>query len=269
MDDAPQPLGRHNPKLKELRQLHQKRARQGAGLFLLEGTKLLAEALRSDWPLIAVYATEAWWGTHEDLTTPLSRGIPRYAVPGEVFDALSTHEAPEGVIALAPIPPPVALPAVGPETLFVALEGIQDPGNLGTLIRTAEAAGASGLLLGPGTAEPWSPKAVRASMGSVFRVPILERRDLAPVLAELCAAGVRLLAAEVGGQDLYATDLRGPVAWIMGSESHGVPADLRAMADGTVAIPMAGRVESLNAAIAAAICLFETRRQRRSGSGGI
>jgi TrmH family RNA methyltransferase len=146
----------------------------------------------------------------------------------------------------------------------VAIAGLQDPGNLGTIARSAEAFGVTGLLLGERTVSPWNWKAVRASAGSLFRLPAL-KVELANALREIKARGVRLLATSSHkGTAIAEVDLRGPVAFIVGSEGAGIPKDVLALADEVVAIPQSSRVESLNAGIAASILLYEAARQRKT-----
>jgi TrmH family RNA methyltransferase len=148
--------------------------------------------------------------------------------------------------------------------LLVAIAGLQDPGNLGTIARSAEAFGATGLLLGERTVSPWNWKAVRASAGSLFRLPTL-KVELAKALHETKARDVRVLATSSHkGTAIVEVDLRGPVAFIVGSEGAGLPKDVLAQADEVVAIPHSSRVESLNAGIAASILLYEAARQRKS-----
>src|SRR5208282_4849795 len=150
-----------------------------------------------------------------------------------------------------------------PPALLVVAAGLQDPGNLGTIARSAEAFGVTGLLLGERTVSPWNWKAVRASAGSLFRLPTL-KMELAKALAEIKSRGVRVLATSSHKGTLIAeADLRGPVALLIGSEGTGVAKDLLTQADEVVAIPQSPRVESLNAGIAASIILYEAARQRR------
>ncbi|MGA3264449.1 MAG: RNA methyltransferase [Terracidiphilus sp.] len=145
---------------------------------------------------------------------------------------------------------------------MVVLAGVQDPGNLGTILRSAEAFGANGVLSLPGTVSAWNPKAVRASAGSVFRVPLLTA-SAEDGLARLKKAGVKIMATAVRGAEAAdRTDLAGPVALLIGNEGNGVPEELAAQADGAVTIPCPGPVESLNASVAASILLYEASRQR-------
>ncbi len=152
--------------------------------------------------------------------------------------------------------------------LLVVLAELQDPGNLGAILRSAEAFGADGVLSLPGTVSAWNPKAVRASAGSVFRLPVLATSE-AEALAHLRKAGVKIWATTVrGAQPADLVDLAGPVALLIGNEGNGVPPDLAAKADGALTISCPGPVESLNAAVAASVLLYEASRQRLNRSGG-
>lgn len=245
-----------NPRLKAVRALHARKGRQAAGHFLLETTKLLQEASAAAWPLVEVFATAPWL---ERYGAPA--GIPCTEVAEKIFGALVTTETPEGVVAVARLPGDRPLPAA-PDAWYLLVEALQDPGNLGTLIRTADAVGLAAVLLGTGTTDAYAPKVVRGSMGGVLHLPVLERRDLHADIRTLQARGVRVLAAAHGGASLYAQDLRGPVAWLVGNEGAGLAEATLALADAVVSIPMPGRAESLNAAMAGAVLLYETLRQR-------
>ncbi len=247
-----------NPKLKQLRALHARKDRQKQGLFLLETTKLLEEARLWKWPLVEVFATPAWQERHgSDWNAPLT------LVSDAIFPQLVTTETPEGVVAIAPIPTPPTLPALTPNTLVVALDALQDPGNLGTIIRTADAAGATAILVGKGTVDPYSPKVVRSTMGSLFHLPVIPVADLYPALDALAHAGASVIATSLGARrSLYELDLAKPVVWLIGNESQGLSEAALAHTTAQIRIPMPGHAESLNAAIAAAVCLFETVRQR-------
>lgn len=247
-----------NPKLKALRTLHSRKGRKQAGAFLLETTKLVQEALKSGWPLQEAFVTEAWQEKYGALD-----GVPTTLVAERLFDQLVTTETPEGVVAIARIPDPATAIAVPGDAFFVVADALQDPGNLGTVIRTADAVGASAVLVGPGTVDPFSPKAVRATMGSLFHLPVLVRPALQQDLGHLKAQGVAVYATALRTErSLYDLDLRGKVAWLVGNEGAGLSDDVIQLATESVSIPMPGQAESLNAGIATGVCLYETLRQR-------
>ncbi len=249
-----------NPKLKHVRALHSRKERQKHASFLLETTRLVEEARLWSWPLVEVFATPSWVERHgSDWNAPVT------LVAETLFSQLVTTETPEGIVAIARIPEEPAVPALAPDSLFVALDALQDPGNLGTIIRTADAAGATAILAGKGTVDPYSPKVVRSTMGSLFHLPVLGISDLYPMLDQLSAAGASVIAASLGSdRSLYDLDLSGPVVWLIGNESQGLSPEALEHATIEIRIPMPGRAESLNAAVAAAVCLFETVRQRAS-----
>lgn len=253
-----------NPKIKQVRALHARKERQKQGRFLLETTKLLEEARIWRWPLQAVLATPAWLERHgTDWNAPVT------AVSEQIFPQLVTTETPEGVVAISPIPAAPSLPPLEARSLLVALDALQDPGNLGTLIRTADAAGATALLVGKGTVDPYSPKVVRSTMGALFHLPVIPVDDLDAALDALADQGAAVIATSLDAErSLYDLDLSGPVVWLIGNEARGLSTAALEHATERIRIPMPGRAESLNAAIAAAVCLFETVRQREISSDG-
>lgn len=258
---------RRNPLVQRLRALKAQAARADPGLALLEGLKLIEEALASGIDVVEVVAAPRA-GRDARGAALLDRlraeAIPVSLVDDGVLASLSELETSQGVLALA------RRPSFEEETLFTGVPlvlvavGIQNPGNLGGLLRTAEAAGASGAYLTEGTADPFSWKALRGSMGSAFRLPHLGPLPAGEAIARLKARRVRTLAAATGAALAYdQADLRGPVAVLLGSEGRGLPEALAAAADERVSVPMRGGVESLNVGVAAAILLFEAARQRR------
>lgn len=245
-----------NPRLKALRSLHARKGRMAAGSFLLETTRLVLEAMACGWELSEIFATSEWLAQHGPLP-----GHEVTEVASGIFGPLVTTESPEGIVAVARLPVERPIP-FAPRSWYVLVEALQDPGNLGTIIRTADAVGLDAVLTGPGTVDPFSPKVVRGSMGAIFHLPVLVRRDLGEDLELLKQQGVRVLAAAHGGRSLYDLELTGSLAWVIGNEGTGLSPEMKAAADEVVSIPMPGRAESLNAAMAAAVCLYETLRQR-------
>ena len=185
-------------------------------------------------------------------------------VSGAVLNALSPVNSPTGVVATARKPLTVAADMLVPApALVLAGFGIQDPGNTGAIIRSAAAAGATGVMVDDATADPWGWKALRASMGGVFHLPVIWSRNPLATLAEWRSTGVSIIAAVPrDGVAMYDTDLRRPTVVLMGGEGPGLTADVVAAADARVTIPMNGGVESLNVAVAAALILYEAKRQR-------
>lgn len=233
-------------------------------MFLLDGPVLLAEALRDGAPLQRVY-TEVPEALPEELV-----GDPRVrlVVDGTlaaVLDLVTPRPVVAEVARTTTDAADVVAAAAGAGAPVLVLVEVADPGNAGTLVRAAEAAGCGGVLVSAGSVDVLGPKAVRASAGSVLRVPLAEEVPVERLPTVLGEHGVRLVATVgSGGSAPERADLAGTVAVAVGSESHGLPPELAAVADVSVTVPMAGRVESLNAGVAGAVVLFEAARQRRS-----
>src|ERR1039457_4324340 len=242
--------GGQNARVKELRRAFGEPAPNAEGEIAVEGMHIVEEAIRSGLRPTTVFLSESAKERAHRLLPQLSSHTEALLLPDEVFASAVPSETPQGVAALGRgkscaldemfVPAPA---------LLVAIAGLQDPGNLGTIARSAEAFGATGLLLGERTVSPWNWKAVRASAGSLFRLPVL-KVELAKALHETKARDVRLLATSSHkGTAIAEVDLQGPVAFIVGSEGAGLPKDVLAQADEGVAIPHSSRVESLNAGI--------------------
>jgi TrmH family RNA methyltransferase len=245
------------------RKLTRRSGRDAAGLFLAEGRQAVAEALADPSGVREVFATEAALDAHRDLLSDAT--VPVRSVTEKAAAGLSETVTPQGLVAVCALRD-VDIEAVtaDPPRLAVALAELADPGNAGTVLRTADACGAGVVVFGAGSADPYGGKAVRASAGSLFHVDVVRGAPLAPLITALRAVGVTVLAADGGGEarlDDVAGDgrLTGPVLWLFGNEARGVPAELAALADARVRIPMRGRAESLNLAAAAAICLYTTQ----------
>ncbi len=243
------------------RKLTRRAGRDAAGLFLAEGRQSVAEALADPSGVREVFVTEAAATAHRDLLA--STSVPVRLVTDKAAAGLSETVTPQGLVAVCALRDvaPDALIAAPPR-LAVALAELADPGNAGTVLRTADACGAGAVVFGAGSADPYGGKAVRASAGSLFHVDVVRGTPLESFVPAVRAAGATVLAADGGGEaalDELTTELSGPVLWLFGNEARGVPADLADLADHRVRIPMRGRAESLNLAAAAAICLYTTQ----------
>ncbi len=260
---------KQNARLKELRRALAHPGRDGLGLAGIEGPNLLEEALRAGLRVDCVFAAQGAEGVLEAL--PLPPGTEILLLPGDLLDQALTTETPQPIAALVEPPEWTWSHLKGSNSktapLILVLAGLQDPGNLGTILRSAEAFGATGIVSLPGTVSAWNSKAVRASAGSVFRVPFLAAGE-AECIARLREAGVRIWTTSVrGAQPADLVDMAGPVALLIGNEGNGVSDHLAAKADGRLTIPCPGPVESLNAAVAASVLLYEASRQRSALSG--
>jgi TrmH family RNA methyltransferase len=256
---------RSNPAVKRFRALRD--GGKEEGLCVLEGVKLLEEALDAGLPVVEAAVAPRLGGSPRGvaLVERLARAnLPMREVSDDVLASMSEVEQDQGVVAVARrrVFAEEALLVGTPLVLLVA--GIQNPGNLGALLRTAEAAGATGAYL-TGCADAWSWKALRGSMGSAFRLPHVTTDDAVAALARLRAHGVRIYAtASTRALPHDQADLRRPTAIVLGNEGAGLDKELARAADATLSIPMAGRAESLNVAVAAGVLLFEAARQRRA-----
>jgi TrmH family RNA methyltransferase len=256
---------RDNPTLKSLRVLQSDARKQRAsGLTLLEGPHLLAAALDHGVTPDLIAVSESAVGNPE-VAALLSRAgkVETLCLRDALFREISELATPVGILARIAVPPaPTSVP-VGDCLL---LDAVQDAGNVGTLLRTAAAAGVRDVLLGTGCAGAWTPRVLRAAQGAHFVLAIHEQADLATFLQSYPGNSVATVARE--GESLYALDLRRPTAWLVGNEGAGLAPELVSAAKARTTIPLAPGSESLNVAAAAAICLFEMRRQRRSDKVG-
>lgn len=256
-----------NQLIKQVRKLQKTKERHRQELFLLEGTHLLEEALNADWPLEAVCHTESWKQRYETLWQRLEEATVRLeAVSEEVMGALTTTVNPNGVVAIAPRQcRQASIPSNTPFQLGLALETIQDPGNLGTIIRTAAAANLDGLWLSHDSVDLDHPKVLRASAGQWFRLPMVVSHHLADDVRTLKQSGVQVIATLPQASLTYwDLDLTCPTLVLAGNEGAGLSPELAKLADHHVNIPLAPAVESLNVAIATALILYEANRQRRN-----
>lgn len=247
---------------KQVRALQRRKKRQEEGLFLAEGVRVVEDLLDSpaevEWVLAASSLEDS--GRGATLIGGVERRrIPLRVIPDDLFLKLAPTEHSQGVLAIARVPRSEwgAVESAAERQVVLLLDAVQDPGNLGTLTRTAEALGAAAVVVLPGTVDPWNPKAVRAAAGSLFRMPILTS-SWADAQERLRAAGYRLLAAEAGGAQ--AEQGQGRVGLVLGNEGAGISPEIRAAVDGTIGVPLRGRAESLNVAAAAAILLYELTR---------
>ena len=266
---------KQNARLKQLRRAIANPGAEARGLAGIEGPNLIEEALRAGLRIECAFAAEGFEHLLEALPLPPETEV--LLMPRALLESALATQSPQPVAALVEPPDWTWAHLVGThvpgaqekvKTLIVVLAGLQDPGNLGTIVRSAEAFGADGIVCLPGTVSAWNPKAVRASAGSVFRVPVLAASEL-ELLDRFRKAKVKLWTTTVHeAQPADLVDLAGPVAILIGNEGNGVPGDLASKANGKITIPCPGDVESLNAAIAASILLYEASRQRCVSSGG-
>jgi TrmH family RNA methyltransferase len=253
----PTVLGPHNPRLDAVRELKTPRGRRDQGRFAVEGAVLIEEARRSGFAPRELYGTEAALSAHRGIVPPET---PVFQVPDTAFGRISDVETPTGLLAVLDLPAGDLASVLAGRGPVLLLAGVNDPGNAGTLIRSAEAFGAAGVLFGRGGVDPYSPKVVRAAMGSLFRLPlaVVEPEDL---LAAAAAAGRAVVATDTSGDDLDALALPPDAIVAVGNERRGVR-DWLPRWDLAVRIPQSAQTESLNAAVAGSILLYAFARAR-------
>ncbi|BAF60132.1 rRNA methylases [Pelotomaculum thermopropionicum SI] len=261
-------LSRQNSRIKYLRRLGSRRFREKEGKFLIEGVRFVEEALNSAWPVeMLVYCrriTETRRG--EALLEKASfQGVPLVEVDESLFGELAGTTTPQGALAVVKKGKVSLedLQAGGEPALLVIVDGVQDPGNLGTIVRSAGAAGAGGVILLKGTADIFNAKALRATMGAIFYVPVVQDVTSVEAMTYLKQLGIKAVAGDPRGDKLiYDCDLTVPCALVLGSEAAGAGEPVLRMVAERVRIPMPGRAESLNVAVSSAVLLFEAVRQR-------
>jgi RNA methyltransferase, TrmH family len=250
-----------NAWIKELARLQQSSARREQGRFLVEGTHLLQEALATQWPLGAICFTPSWAAKNNTLLPSATSAIVLQEVSDQVLARIATTETPDGVVAIGLAQPEKKRELGLLGTLSIAAERLQDPGNLGTLIRFAAATEADGLYISPDSVEPTNPKVLRTSAGQWFRRPPMIAE--LPELIDRCnRQSIQILGAAAHGESMWTIDLTIPTLIIMGNEGRGLSPELQRRISKTISIPMAANVESLNLAMSAGVLLYEARRQR-------
>jgi TrmH family RNA methyltransferase len=253
-------LGRHSDRLSAVRALKTVKGRREQGRFAIEGVTLLQEAVHSGVDLEALYVTDAAYGENAIVRELDERGVPTFTIDGRSSATLSGVETPSGILAVAPTRYLASLEVLASGGLTVVLAGLNDPGNAGTLVRSAEAFGATGVLFGRPGVDPYHPKVVRAAMGSLFRLRIGTARPV-DVRAALEASGTPGFGLAAAGTPLAKVSWPVRCALVVGHERHGL-GDWSAACSQQIAIPMHGRAESLNAAIAGSIALYEAAKNR-------
>jgi TrmH family RNA methyltransferase len=261
--------GRHNALVKELRQAFARAERTENGDCAIEGLRIMEEAIRSGLRFRAIFFKESAQNLAERLMPQIGTHVESLLLPDKLFNGSVPSETPQGVAALVrwkefSLADVLERLQIGPVIVVV---GLQDPGNLGTILRSAEAFGSAGVVLGEGTVSPFNSKVIRASAGSIFRFPVLVAKaagGMEEITGKLRKENVRLIATSSHkGTMLDQARLTGPLAVFIGSEGSGLPRTLMSQVDELVAIPHTPQVESLNAGVAGSIVLYEAARQRR------
>ncbi len=270
-----------NPVIKEIRSLRNKSSREEKGLFFIEGSRFVEEAVReavstagcggpgsegaAEIRYIAISDTYLNNPESMKLIEPCVRqGIKIYNVTDSLFESISDTRNPQGILAVMTLKRDHLKNARLSGGILVLLDSIRDPGNMGTIIRTADAAGCAGVVVTEGCVDVYNPKVLRSTMGSVFHLPILHSATIEDAMMVCKEMGYKLCASHLEGSvSIYDADLSGDIAFVTGSEADGIGDGARRSADMLVRIPMDGRAESLNAAVATGIMIFEAVRQRK------
>jgi RNA methyltransferase, TrmH family len=266
--------GMRSPRVRAARQLAKRAFRERAKCFIAEGPQAVREALRQPGVVTELFTTGAAAARHAELAEQAAvQGIVVHEVSGEVMAELAQTITPQGVLAVCRfVDVPLAkLTAAGP-SLVAVLANVRDPGNAGTVLRTADAAGAQGMIFAAASVDPYNSKCVRSSAGSLFHLPVVAGAPLTETVGALRGSGLRVLAADGSARRSLdaaarAGDLTGPTAWLFGNEAWGLPAELLELADEALAVPIYGQAESLNLAAAAAVCLYASATSQRSAGG--
>ncbi|SFI93710.1 RNA methyltransferase, TrmH family [Streptosporangium canum] len=258
-----------SPRVKAVRRLTKRAFRDRDRSFLAEGPQAVREALALEGVVVELFATAEAEQRHADIVAAAAAaGLAVHRASGEVMAELAQTVTPQGLLAVCRF---VHVPLDGAVTadarLVAVLAHVRDPGNAGTVLRTADAAGADAVVFTDASVDPYNGKCVRASAGSLFHLPVTTGAPVAQAVRRLKDAGLRVLAADgAGKQTLDDVDLSGPTAWIFGNEAWGLPEEILSLADEVVRVPIYGRAESLNLATAAAVCLYASARSQRAGS---
>jgi RNA methyltransferase, TrmH family len=260
-----------SPRVKAARQLAKRAFRERSRTFLAEGPQAVREALGRPGVLTELFVTAAAADRHRDLTgRAAAAGVPVHQVSGEVMAELAQTVTPQGLLAVCRfLDISLADLTASAPALVAVLANVRDPGNAGTVLRTADAAGAQGVIFTSASVDPYNSKCVRSSAGSLFHLPVVAGPDPAAATAALRAAGLQVLAADgaadrvldPGGRNEW---LAAPTAWLFGNEAWGLPDSLLALADAAVAVPIYGQAESLNLAAAAAVCLYASAARQHA-----
>ncbi|GAA4874185.1 RNA methyltransferase [Kitasatospora terrestris] len=279
--DTPLLTSLRSPRVVAARRLAKRNQRSKERRFLAEGPQAVREAVAygrapgsDEHAVVEIYLTQEAAGRHAEIVTAaLAEGLPVLTATDEVIAEICDTVTPQGIVALCRfIDTPFEDVLAARPQLVAVLAHVRDPGNAGTVLRTADAAGADAVILTDASVDPYNPKAVRASVGSLFHLPFATGVPVEEAVRRLREAGVRVLAADGAGerdldQELDEGTLGAPGAWVFGNEAWGLPEETRALADEVVRVPIHGHAESLNLATAAAVCLYASARAQRSPQG--
>jgi len=255
-----------NPVVKEIKSLKNRKYRDEKGLFFIEGTRFVREALLENADICKIAITDKFHDNppNKDLLDSIKHaGYEICILTERLFKEISDTENPQGILAVIRKKTYSFERVLSESSFILFLDSLQDPGNLGTIIRTADAAGADGIILSKGCVDLYNPKVLRATMGSIFHIPVLQAADLVEAIGIVRAKGFGVYAAHLKGKvNYFDVDMKKRTAIIIGNEANGISEEISAQADMLVRIPMPGRAESLNASVAAGLLMYEVVRNR-------
>lgn len=255
-----------NPKIKQIKSLYRKKERWNSKLFLVEGIKIVEECIDNNYPIENIIYTDELFNITggEEIYEKIKLYDKLIYVPQKLFKEISDTENPQGIMAIAKFtqrPINKLFKSKNPFILF--LDEVQDPGNMGTIIRTADAFNIDGIVVSEGSVDIYNPKVVRSTMGSIFRIPIYHTWDKIGTIKELKNRGFEIFTTSLEGKDyIYNIDFKGSSVILIGNESKGVSFELHSLANQWIKIPILGETESLNVAVASSIIMYEVMRQR-------
>lgn len=256
----------NNPVIKEIKSLKLKKNREEQGLFFIEGLRFVSEALMESWQIKYILMSDSFVSNEnyrQMISSVNDKNINLFAVTDKLFGELSETSSPQGILAVMASKKFEVSDLIKNNSFIVILDSVQDPGNLGTIIRTADAAGASGIIMSKGCVDLFNPKVLRSTMGSVFHLPIAVECDLPQSIQMLKEHGIKTYAAHLSGKISYfECNFKDSCAFIVGNEANGISDAVAGTADVFIKIPMPGKAESLNASVAAGILMYEAVRQR-------
>jgi len=259
-----------NSLIKEVKSLKTRKYRDEKKMFFIEGTRFVEEAVKENADVVRVFVAEGQLNSSNEyvlrlLTLIKANGYETVVLPDRLFKEITDTETPQGFLAVIKSKQYFLNDIAGMNNLYIILESIQDPGNMGTIIRTADAAGIDGVILSKGCVDVYNPKVLRATMGSIFRMPVYYTQSVVETIKFLNSKKIKVCAAHLkGNQSYFDLDMRCNTAILIGNEANGISDESASNANSLVKIPMLGRAESLNASVAASILMYETVRQRLS-----
>jgi len=255
-----------NPLIKEVKSLYRKKGRMKNKAFIIEGIKIINEAIENNYPIENILYTDQLLKNNEgvDFLNRLKDIYSPIYVSNNIFKEISDTENPQGVLAVAQLQyRAIEEIKLNTKPFLLYLDEVQDPGNMGTIIRTADAFDIDGIIISEGCVDPYNPKVVRATMGSIFRTPLYYTANGLDELKALKDSGMKIYSTSLEGSiPIYEADYKGGIILVIGNESKGVKEDIQKMSDILIKIPMPGKAESLNAGVAASIIMYEVMKQR-------